>query len=72
MSEVLGIGGQVMTDKPRMADADKLINSMKKGYCKPCKDVGDDFEGTMCRSCIIGDLINYVDDYATMKEKENE
>ena len=60
------------TKKSRMIDADELIKSIEKAFCKPCEARGDDYHGIYCRACRYGDLIDFIEDYATMKESENE
>ena len=54
-----------MAAEQRLIDVDAQIASIKKQYCAPCKEHGQDYNEVRCRSCWVDDGIDFLEDAPT-------
>lgn len=59
-----------MAIEQRLIDANAQIASIKKQYCAPCKEHGQDYNEVRCRSCWVDDGIGFLEDAPTVDAVE--
>ena len=59
-----------MAAEQRLIDVDAQIASIKKQYCAPCKEHGQDYNEVRCRSCWVDDGIDFLEDAPTVDAVE--
>ena len=37
-------------------EREAFLGDIEKRYCLPCKDAGKDYNGCMCRACLVDDM----------------
>ena len=50
-----------MANEKRLIDANALVDSIEKRYCKPCEEKHEDYNHIRCRACWVDDMVGEIE-----------